>query len=423
MTGYRDRALEDVIEAERKLRSIAEQTAREYKALMKELAQRLAGEALEARRVDDPGAPDNWKPSDWQAFWWSAAIRPAGTAQAWGVATKPNGNGHDKALQAEVESLRRKVAEMEAERNRLLQEMRVLQAEDVKPKPVEKAEKKGPETTPPQLLLTDELLAPQHREVVRALRTLTIPEPPLRFAEQLRKDESGIRYRRKALLLYVLATTGYCTRLEVDRLIAATEEISVRTNSVRKPANELEETGLVLSQTLHMTSPFETGLALYRLSEDGKALCRAWGWEVVESEWERVLRLHQGETQEAHTIMLLAFALHARLRGWDVALLPEVQGKAVPDVLVERDGERWYVEVERGDGSKRKWKNLAGLNGGKVALCAADENGRRELVSDCKGLKLNGVATDLHTLAFEAPGKPRGMLDITPQMELWVERW
>jgi len=89
---------------------------------------------------------------------------------------------------------------------------------------------------------------------------------------------------------------------------------------------------------------------------------------------------------------------------------------------VEKDGERWYVEVERGSGSRRKWQNLAGLNGGKAALCAADEEGRARLVRDCKALRLGGAATDLKTLIF-INGELRKMVDITPADELWLERW
>ncbi|MFN7035628.1 MAG: hypothetical protein ACK4SN_04605 [Bellilinea sp.] len=111
-----------------------------------------------------------------------------------------------------------------------------------------------------------------------------------------------------------------------------------------------------------------------------------------------------------------------KARGWDAAILPETAGNAQPDILVERDGERWYVEVERGDGSRRKWKNLAELNGGKVALCAANEEGREKLVRDCKAERLGGVAADLRTLSFVG-NELRKMFDITPAEPLWAERW
>jgi len=204
--------------------------------------------------------------------------------------------------------------------------------------------------------------------------------------------------------------------------LSALENVSARTNSIRRSADELVKSGLLEADTLRMENPFTTGMAVYRLTEDGRALCKAWGWTVVENEWERLMRLHQGEAQQAQTVMILALTLHARLRGWNVSILPEVEGRADPDVLVEKDGERWYVEVERGDGSRRKWKNLAALNDGRVALCAADPAGRERLVRDCKAERLNGVATDLRMLVFDGDS-PRNLVDISPAEPLWLETW
>ncbi len=422
--SYRDRALEDLIEAERKLRENAEHTAREYRALVVELAQRLAGEALEARRVENPGVPQAWTPADWRSFWWWVAVHPVGVKSAW---TGGNGNGNGtKALEGEIARLKGEVealrSALERAKVELAQERKAKEALQEKlSRAGEKAEKKPKQKQEKSRhVVSSDMLSEYHRNLVEELRGVVFPSAPLRFKEQLNPDEA-LRYRRKVLILYLLAK-GIGSRLEIDRVLSALENVSARTNSIRKPADELVKAGLLVSESLRMESPFVTGLAVYRLSEDGKALCRAWGWQVVESEWERLMRLHQGESQEAHTVAILAFALHARLRGWNVTVLPEVAGKADPDVLVERDGERWYVEVERGDGSRRKWRNLAQVNGGRVALCAANEEGRERLIRDCKAERLGGVATDLHTLVFEGDS-PRSLVDISPAEPLWVESW
>ena len=90
-------------------------------------------------------------------------------------------------------------------------------------------------------------------------------------------------------------------------------------------------------------------LGLIRLTERGKDFARAQGVEPVENDWERVIRLHQGEAQAEHAGLLLAFDLRARRRGWTTQVLPEVsppiEGFA-PDVWIERDSARLYVEVE-----------------------------------------------------------------------------
>lgn len=434
--NYRDRALEGLIEAERELRENAERTAREYRALVLELAQRLAGEALEARRVENPGIPQVWTPADWRAFWWSVAIHPVSGKSAWTGGNgngNGNGNGQVKALESEISRLKSEVealrSALERTKVELAQERKAKEALLELSRVEEKAEKKQKaqeskaekEQSKAKHVISKDMLSEYHRNLVEELREFVIPSAPLKFKEQLNPDEA-LRYKRKVLILYLVAVKGICSRLEIDRVMSALENVSARTNSIRKPADELVKSGLLVAGTLRMESPIVTGLAVYRLSEDGKALCQAWGWQVVENEWERLIRLHQGESQEAHTVAILAFALHARLRGWNVSILPEVAGKADPDVAVEKDGERWYVEVERGDGSRRKWKNLAGLNSGRVALCAADPAGRDRLVRDCKAERLNGVATDLRTLIFDGDS-PRNLVDISPAEPLWLENW
>ncbi len=421
---YRERALSDLIAAERDLRESAERLARDYRALVLELAQRLAGQALEARRREDPSVPHSWTPAEWRSFFLNAL---PGTGQSgW-----RSNNGHHPELERKIEQLEKELAGV---RERLSQAQMALakvererdhaqrEAERWKAKAEEKPKVQGSETAVQRRLPTLDDLPDLYRTLVHDLERMIIPQAPGRFEKALR-PEDGIRYRRKVLILKAISAMGLCARLEIDRVISVVEGISPRTNSVRRPAEELVESGLLIGDSLRIERPITTGLAVYRLSEDGKALCREWGWAVVENEWERVLRLHQGEAQEAHTVMLLAFALHARLRGWNAVVLPEVEGtNAVPDVLVERGEERWYVEVERGDGSRRKWKNLAGLNGGQVALCAADGEGRARLVRDCKAEGLGGVATDLEGLIFE-DGAPRDLVEITPSEPLWIERW
>lgn len=423
MEAYRERALEDILNAERELRQNAERVAREYRALVLELAQRLAGEALEARRRDNPAIPQVWTAADWTAFWNGVSV---GTGGGW---TKPKGNGHEALerrivqLEGELTALRERLerAQMEAAQERRAREelqKRLDEAQQAKEKPKQKGEAKRPA----ERILTPAELPELWRKLVEEMSGMVVPPAPERFKAQLKPKESGIRYRRKALVLYAVARGGISSRMEIDRVVSVVEGLSERTNSVRRPVDDLVKSGLLVSDNIRMYKPFETGLAVYRLSEDGKALCALWGWQVVESEWERLLRLHQGAAQEAHSVMALAFALHARLRGWDAVILPEVEGAARPDLQVERDGERWYVEVERGDGSRRKWKNLAELNDGRVALCAANEEGREKLVRDCKAERLGGVATDLKSLSFIGD-ELRKMVDITPAEPLWLERW
>lgn len=416
--------IRSLVEAERELRLNAERIARAYREVMTEAAFRLAGAKLEELRRANPDTPDGWTPADWRDFWLTIHLNGG---SGWQAEKGENGNGAKLAvLERENRTLREKLEQVRqelalAQKELEAQRQKAAQAEA---KPKEPKEKKGEvQTTPTSRSLAAGDLPAAQQQLLDELKALAIPQPPGMYQQQLGAKENPLRYRRKVMILYLIARGGINSRLEVDRMISVVEGLSPRSNSVKAPAEELVKSGLLMSATLTMSEPFQTSLAVYRLSEDGKAVCRLWGWEVVESEWERVNRLHQGDVQEAHTLMLLSFAMHARMRGWNALLLPEAQGNADPDVLVERDGERWYVEVERGDGSRRKWRNLAQLNNGKAALCAADPAGRDRLVRDCKAERLGGVASDLRSLVFDENNRPRSLVDIGRDDPLWLERW
>ena len=63
---------------------------------------------------------------------------------------------------------------------------------------------------------------------------------------------------------------------------------------------------MILSQRSKMTVP--------RPSDEGRDLCRPLDWVPVESEWERLIRLHRGELEEAHPAAVPAFVYHAWVR-------------------------------------------------------------------------------------------------------------
>ena len=126
------------------------------------------------------------------------------------------------------------------------------------------------------------------------------------------------------------------------------------------------------------------------------------------------MRLHGGEDQQGHALLVLLFAWQARKRGWDVAVCPPVNGPAKPDVLIEKGGESIYVEVEGESGTPerrmRKWRNMVDLQG-FVALVAPDEGTRRRLAQEAKAASRRGMATDIKYLLdhLEAP--------------LWADTW
>ncbi len=213
-----------------------------------------------------------------------------------------------------------------------------------------------------------------------------------------------------AQALRLIASTGWSSVQELAGVLAEQAGLPERSFAVRRVFKDyLVEAGLVHYQVLPF---FRRGLAVVRLSSSGKGLCQAAGWSVVEAEWERLLRLHDAEHAPAHAAMILVFAREARRRGYTVQVMPEVSdlpAETAPDVLVEKDGQRWYVEVERSRTSKpEKWRNQEALQN-TVAFCVISMRRRERLAAEIRRMGLSGMGTDLESLIQGS--------------RLWLQRW
>ena len=214
--------------------------------------------------------------------------------------------------------------------------------------------------------------------------------------------------------LYLLATTGISMRSELESLLAKQRHTLPRANPIRS----VFERNLVDEDLIHKQTVPTFGrhrVALVRLSEEGKEVCRTFGWTVIQCEWERLVKLHSANRQPQHTGAIVVFAHHARLRGWKAQVLPQIGSPVFfPDLVVERDEQRIYVEVELGSRKHQKWCNMQEAQG-FVALCARTPKSRQSLITECRQVGTIGLATDLTTLYRESKNS-----DIGP---LWAEDW
>lgn len=392
------RMLDDLLTAEREFRDLAEKRARALTGVLTEIAYRLAGERLEQLRKLDPSAPATWKPEDWRIFFLTVSPPQNG----WGKSSKSNGNGHA----AELDALRERIAVLERE---LAQARQARVDESLHQRRVEQ---------------DNPLLETQSRR----LADFVMPKIPKAFEHRWRlraemsKADAELHLKRRGMVLKCLAD-GLSVQVEIGRYVGDATAAQYRSGAIRRVFEALEESGLIVRQTLtlQVTGNMPTRLAVARLSEEGKQFCRALGWPVVESEWERLLKEHEGEKQEGHTLAVLLFAAAARLRGWTVEILPEVPGHARPDLSVTKDGQRWYVEAETGTRlheGNAKWRMNADLNGGRVALVARNVEERRVLVADCRQAAApHGCAVDVETLIG---GK---FVEVGEGDPLWAEEW
>lgn len=401
----RTQMISDLLASERALKEAAQQVIKDFRTVMFYVARQVDGWRVQDLQRLDPHFFQNWTPVQWQAFFEQSLHDPA----AWRM--NRDRSEEEYHLKIENDTLRAQLTTQLQAVEDLRDEVAYLRnrkpGQQPSPMAAAAAATTGADATP------------YYTTVLARMKNWTAPTIPARFKQQVSSED--VRWRRQSMALAILASTGISTRLELDHLVGTIEEIKARSNSLRTTLDMLVQSDLMRTDifAVHIGS-FQSTLALIKLSDDGKELCNIFGWSLVEGDWERVNRLHQGERSRDHTFGLLAFAMHARLRGWHVRLLPEMEGAEdgwQPDILLQQGNERLYVEVEMSDKENAaKWRQLARLQA-RVAFCTANEQQRSALVSDCKRLKLPGMATSLETLIGER------MQDITTEAPLWAETW
>ena len=194
-----------------------------------------------------------------------------------------------------------------------------------------------------------------------------------------------------------------------EKVLKNSESGSVRRLILHLEAKKLIERITVISG--------QSKIIINVLTDLGKEVAQAMGVTLVESEWERLMRLHGGELQQKHAAQVCLFTSYARRRGWTTRVCPEAQPPADPDVLIEKDGQRIYVEVEAGSGSverrMKKWRNMRNMQG-FVAICAPTAAMRQTLVAEARSNTKKGMATDFGWLRQN---------DDEPQKGLWAQKW
>jgi hypothetical protein len=207
-------------------------------------------------------------------------------------------------------------------------------------------------------------------------------------------------------LLALHALSGWSLRWALFVAEAAIRGVQPTGGTYKRCARALIDAGLWQTAVVKSVGTY----ALVRLTEEGVNLLNDLGLTPVEGEWERLDRLHRGDTavQLKHTAAVCLFAFHARQRGYETLVAPSVDDPtAEPDLRLCREDEVCYVEVQRRGGEpwKRaaKWWNLMRLQG-YVALCAMTPAGADALVAELTrcGIRRYRV-TDLETLHRHNP--------------------
>jgi len=218
-------------------------------------------------------------------------------------------------------------------------------------------------------------------------------------------------WQRQAITLWLIAQ-GFSLRVELQWIVARFFGTDHRSGALMQILSRLRDKEILKTKTLALRifSGGRTQFTVACLTDKGCALVQALGWQTHETEWERMQRLHEkGNYQGKHTAAVLAFVYQARLRGWTAGVMPEVDaGWFYPDVVVAKDGESYYVEVELDQQKLSKWHNMA-RHQGIIALCARTPEHRRLLLDEAESAAATHncarLGTDLRTLFEHGQGE------------------
>jgi len=445
----RDRMFSDMLATERKLRESSMDIVEKLRKILYDVASRLDGQRVQDMQRNDPAAFLVFTPDQWKDFFARAPIAPTYSRSVEGSEIERLTNDLAKAQQ-EISNLRGQIISLRAantaaapaviidavartpEPDPVFQPRQDYRQQAAQAKSTGKAQQlsggqsaQKPKTKQQSVQAQMPISRPSpngkaagtYIDIVRDLLNWRAPACPSIYKHQATTDT--LRWRRQSMALYIMAVYGLSNKIELDYIIARAESVKSNTSALRTAISELANNNLAIDLT-HMvkSGEFSTSLTLMRLSEDGHSLCKMLGWQPIESEWGRLIRTHEADQYPDHTFSLMVFALQSRLREWHVDLVPEVSGSAKPDALIQKGSESYYVEVETGNRDKPdKWRNLAGTQGGKVAICTVLADQRKQLVSDCKNMGLQGVAVDLESIV-------KAKLDtIGPDLQLWNDVW
>ena len=220
----------------------------------------------------------------------------------------------------------------------------------------------------------------------------------------------GDHWQRQAITLWLVAQ-GFSLRVEVQKIVARYFGIAHRSGALMQVLSKLKDDEFLKTEMLELRifSGGQTRFMVVCLADKGRELMQDLGWQVHETEWERMQRLHEkGNNQFRHTAAVLAFVYQARLRGWSAGVMPELDaGRFYPDALVEKNGESYYVEVELGEQKASKWHNMA-RHQGVIAVCGRTPEHRAQLLGEAEAAarkyKCNRLGTDLRSLFEQARG-------------------
>lgn len=409
-----ERSLSDLIESERRMRQVSEETSQSLRNVLASAASRLDGTRLEDMRRGDARVPGNWNASQWQMFFESIPVPGGG----WGNTVVHETSTETlqrieemkseiQRLESELKSAREEVEQERAQKVEKLRNLRVSSTEEIKPpanRPL------GAHVLPsvPEL----ELLA------ANVLSTFSKNQTPalmkdVEIGKRAGGDGTGFQ-ERVWIAIHMLGSFGISNLMELNQLIATPTNAKSNTGSVVEVTNDLETQGFVKIEQIKVEHP-ETTLSVIQLTGKGNTLFQKLfpSTELKKSEYIHCLSMLENDSHRAVKMMYLTS--QARKRGYHTCLSPEVKGSN-PDLWIGKGEENLYTVLAESPSDERPTA-IAPLNNGKICFCALEESVTKKMIEKFSTSGAGGYATTLEAIIKEGYSK------LNSKNSLWKMTW
>ena len=235
------------------------------------------------------------------------------------------------------------------------------------------------------------------------------------IAEWFEQWVVGRNRERLERIVLILGETGLSRYSELEA--RAAEYYKIGESTCYAMVVDCEREGLV-DRSEEMPPTRGRPAKIVTLTNRGRWLYRKLtGKEPVEPEHERLIRAHKSE---AHLALILRVADCFTALGYEVVRNPlkiEIAGNRYfePDLVIRKDGETMYLEVERGDKDRpaleHKWENARMAGAGRIYLAADKPGTLNRLQSNIiqwatlEGKRITLFKTHLEALKTKVPGE------------------
>jgi hypothetical protein len=215
----------------------------------------------------------------------------------------------------------------------------------------------------------------RNKELAAQVPPPETPAPPVDYSEWFTEWSRHKSFEQNKKIIVFLGATGLSRQVEIKEKLP--KETGMKERTVYGHIEDCVVASLI--ERRDGTSPLGRPTDILLLTEKGQwTYTRLTGRTAVPSEYIGLLKAHKSNRQ---TSLILKVGDHFERLGYAVQREPTTINVAggnhifQPDLIVQKDGETFYLEVETGEQLERsslaqKWQNAMTVGGGRICVVA-----------------------------------------------------